>query len=317
MKKEISALEIHFLIKEWGLKGAKFDKIFQYKDNFSFKMHIPNKGKIYLNFLNKILFFSDKKIKTSIHPPGFCMFLRKYLSNSRISEVNQLTFERIIEFKTNKGILLIELFGKNNLALCDENYKIIGTYRPANMSREFKKGEIYPVEKKPNPFENLDELEEPIGKSLATKYSLGGKYSNYILHQLNLEKTAKPTTHNKEKIFSFLKKFEPEPSLKEKEFALFNQKNSKLFKTLSEILTTILEPELEEKVKDKQETIVKQQTKQLTKLKENIVSSKEAAEKIYEHYILITEIIKDIKNAKKYKQVKEVNYKKKQLILEL
>ncbi len=317
MKKEISALELHFLIEEWNLKGAKFDKIFQYKDNFAFQMHIPNKGKKYLNLINKILFFSDKKIKISLQPPGFCMFLRKHLSNSRIIEVKQLSFERIIEFNTNKGKLLIELFGKNNITLCDNDYIILGAYRKSNISRDFEKGKKYPLEEKPTPFKNLTDLKEPIGKSLATDYALGGKYSDYILEQLKIEKTAKPTLQNKKKIINFLNTFKPKPSLTKNNFALFEQKNSEKFKTFSEILTSIIEPELEEKTKDKQKTIVEQQTKQLKKVKEQIVNNKQAAEKIYENYTLIKNIIKDIKNAKNYKEVKEINHKKKQLILDL
>ena len=81
MKKEISAFELHFLIKEWNLKGAKISKIFQLKDKFSFQLYIPTKGKTYLNVLNKMLFFSDKKIKNPIHPQGFCIFLRKKTLN--------------------------------------------------------------------------------------------------------------------------------------------------------------------------------------------------------------------------------------------
>lgn len=317
MKKELSALEIHFLIKELNLNGSKISKIFQHKDNLSFQLHIPGKGKTYLNLLNKILFPSNKKIKTQINPPGFCMFLRKHISNSRIEEVNQLSFERTIEFKTNKGNLFIELFGKSNIILCDKNNTILGSYRKANMSRTFEKGKKYETEEKPSPFKNLNKLKEPTGKSLATDYALGGKYSNYILEQTKIDKNNKPTEENKKTIIKFLKKFNPTPSLTEKEFALFKQKNSKEFEKFSELLTFLLEPELEEKIKDKQETIVEQQTKQLKKIEEQIKLNKQTAEKIYENHNVITNILKDIKNAKKHKEVKEINYKKKQLILDL
>ena len=70
---------------------------------------------------------------------NFCMVLRKYLLNTRISKIYSIDLERIviIEFEdldlkdnlTNKK-LIIELMGKHsNVILTDENYIIINSIR--------------------------------------------------------------------------------------------------------------------------------------------------------------------------------------------
>ena len=71
------------------------------------------------------------------NPPMFCMLLRKYLDNAKITAVNQPYYERIIEFEleaktdfdaNKKYILAVELMGKHsNIVLyTKENSLIVG-----------------------------------------------------------------------------------------------------------------------------------------------------------------------------------------------
>ncbi len=67
--------------------------------------------------------------------PGFCMLLRKHLSNARILSVTQPGFERVLEFKLEhldemgdmcRKYLIVELMGKySNIIFTDEDHIII------------------------------------------------------------------------------------------------------------------------------------------------------------------------------------------------
>lgn len=67
--------------------------------------------------------------------PGFCMLLRKHLSNARILEITQPGFERVMEFKLEhldemgdmcRKYLIVELMGKySNIIFTDEDHVII------------------------------------------------------------------------------------------------------------------------------------------------------------------------------------------------
>ena len=66
-------------------------------------------------------------------PPVFCKLLRKYLRRSRIIELEQVGFDRILKVKVKReeGIyeFIVELVREGNIILCDSNSVILGAYR--------------------------------------------------------------------------------------------------------------------------------------------------------------------------------------------
>lgn len=90
------------------LTGARIQKI-QQPTRRDFVFLVRNNGetkKLYINInpeCHHICFMSKENeakrlIEIPQKPPMFCMLLRKYLENSRISKINQPIYERIIEF---------------------------------------------------------------------------------------------------------------------------------------------------------------------------------------------------------------------------
>ena len=90
------------------LIGARIQKI-QQPTRKDFLFSLRNNGesrKLYINInpqFYHIAFASEENLKRRNilipkQPPMFCMLLRKYLENAKISKVNQPEFERIIEF---------------------------------------------------------------------------------------------------------------------------------------------------------------------------------------------------------------------------
>ena len=127
------------------LNGARIQKI-QQPTRREFVFTLRNSGetrKLYINIdpqFFHICFMTQaneekRLIKIPKKPPMFCMLLRKYLENSRISKANQPEFERILEFyietynELSEKIYLclaIELMGKHsNVILYNHDTNVI------------------------------------------------------------------------------------------------------------------------------------------------------------------------------------------------
>lgn len=142
---------------------------------------------------------------------NFCMVLRKYLLNTRISKIYSIDLERIviIEFEdldlkdnlTNKK-LIIELMGKHsNVILTDENYIIINSIRHLstanNSNRDIlpKYKYIFPTSNKLNllsinDFNTFFDLFDNVEKDLPTYFSslFTGNSKTFIQHCSSLLK---------------------------------------------------------------------------------------------------------------------------------
>ncbi|MCS7120740.1 MAG: NFACT family protein [Candidatus Bathyarchaeota archaeon] len=84
-----------------------------------------------------------------LKPPSFCMALRKYLRNCRITQVEQYQIERILEIKVadkdgQEYRLIIELFSHGNLILLNSDNRILHALKYRRMrDRNIIRGEVY------------------------------------------------------------------------------------------------------------------------------------------------------------------------------
>jgi predicted ribosome quality control (RQC) complex YloA/Tae2 family protein len=102
MKTELTSLDLHYLVREFqGLVGARVDKVYEQSDDlkdFMFQFRKGGEGRIMLRIkLPGIAYLTESKGSYPETPPGFCVFLRKHIGGSRIVEVRQRGFERILE----------------------------------------------------------------------------------------------------------------------------------------------------------------------------------------------------------------------------
>lgn len=340
MKKNLSSLEIHYMLKELALLvGQKIDKIYHPdKKELLLQFHVTGKGKHILKIMaGKFLFLTELKEDAS-EPSGFCMFLRKYLNNTRLKAINQLESERIVEFvfETKQGnkILIIEFFGQGNILLTDENYTISSAVEYHKWKdREIKTKIKYQYPKKPVNIFNLrlKELKETINssdkenivKALAIDFGFGGIYSEEICLLANIEKNLKPAELNDkdikkllDSIFAVLKnKINPVIIYENNEAAdvtpfelkIYEKNKKKQLETFSSALDSYLSLHKEVKISPKQKQIEKlkgiigKQEKKIEELKEKEKKERQKAELIYHNYQLIHGILKEInKAAEKY-----------------
>ncbi|MAG08575.1 hypothetical protein CMO89_03815 [Candidatus Woesearchaeota archaeon] len=341
---QLTALDIYYLLKELKiLIGSKINNIYQpSKKELYIQLHTPNKGKSYLKvILPSFIFLADKKEAVE-KPSNFSIFLRKHLNNCRIRKIIQKNFERIIEFhleKETSHILIIELFSKGNIILCDENYTIISQLEQQKWSqREIKKGITYKYPEKEYNFLEIKENElagilkktkkDKLVTFLATEIGLGGSYSEEVCTLTNIDKNKKPSLLEEKEtstLFSAFKTIKTRtPDLKG-------------FKTFSNLIESSNKTETKspeelrfQKQKDKLSAILQTQEDKIKELKKNEQESRKKAELIYSKYQLIESIIKDINKAKEkyswdeikeklkwHKIVKEVNAKDKKIVLDI
>lgn len=348
MKKELAALELNSIVEELQfLKDGKIDQIFQpEKKKFYFQFYIPNKGKVILRITPKLIYLTSSRGESSEKPQGYCTYLRKYLSNARVREIKQRGFERIIEFllekKEGKYRLMIELFDKGNIILCDENYIVLSPLENQFWKdRTVKAKEKYLWPKKEFNFLEINEKQlqellkkskqESLVKTLAIDLGLGGQYSEELCFLAEMDKNMVPEKADSKKLsqaMERLKKQKIKPIVIYKNNNLENivlfdlekyeDSEKKYFETFNQALDFAFSQEVsKEKEKitvkkpkeiEKLENMIKIQEKNIEKLKKSQEENKRKAELIYENYQQVEEILTELKKAREkygWKEIKE------------
>lgn len=123
--------------------GGRISKIAQ-PENDELILTVKNNSKQYRIFISAdaslpLIYLTETNKPSPLTAPGFCMLLRKYLSNAKITKIEQPGFERIIRFDLEhlnelgdqcKKVLVVEIMGKHsNIILLDENEKIIDSIK--------------------------------------------------------------------------------------------------------------------------------------------------------------------------------------------
>ena len=348
MKKELSALEINYLIKEFKeLVNSKVDSIFQpQKDEILIQLFIPGKGKKILRILPNFIYLTETK-KQSEQSLGFGMNLRKHLINSRLRSIKQIDSERILEIlfetKDHKYYLMIELFCNGNIILCNQDKTIITLLK----SHKWKDRELKPKIKYITPPKKLNFLEttqketkkilnsdKQLVKKLATDIGLGGIYAEEICLLTNIDKNKEKLDEKEvEKLTKELKnitnkKTKPFIVYKEdkiiditpfqlqiyKDFKSENTKdyNSAIDLILTKQLNSLIEDkktDIYEKKIEKVNLIIENQKEKIEEMNNKIGKDEKKAELIYNNYNIIKEIIKEINKAKQKYDWKQIKEK--------
>jgi len=147
---------------------------------------------------------TERVYKAPKNPSSFAMLLRKHLANTHLSAVEQPDFERILELRfsgAEERLLILELFGRGNLILCDQQRKIIQPYRLETWRhRTLRPGEayVYPPKKGADPRELdvsglrrvLDGAPD-IVRGLVINLNLGGPLGEEICARASIPKSRK------------------------------------------------------------------------------------------------------------------------------
>ncbi len=355
MKKELSSIDVKYLVRELQLLlNGKIDKIFQPdKREFIFQTHSASQGKKLIRVvLPSVIYISEIKPESPKQPYGFCMFLRKYISNARIRKIEQHKSERIIKFflekKEGKFWLIFELFSKGNIILCSEDLLIMNPLENQIWKdREVRKGKeyIFP-EREVDIFEieqdTFSEIiqssnKESIVKTIAVDIGLGGEYSEEMCLLAGVDKNSeKVSSEQKKSLFESFQKL-----LKKKikansfeghifpfELKIYEGKEKKFFDNFSDALNSVFSRKISEaktnvvekkfeKEKKKLMTIIEKQSKQVETMSKGIEENQEKGELIYSKYQEVKDVLDQITQAKKKMSYKEIKEKLKEKGIEL
>ena len=345
MKKQLSSLDAHFLVKELEqLKGSRIDKIYQPEpDLIIFSFYKTNEGRKILKIKVGVSAYLIDEKENYDETLGFGMFLRKHLDGFFLENAEQLEPERIIKFtfkiKDEKKFFYAEFFGKGNAILCNEHNAILNALE----HHDFRERSIRPKLKYVYPIMNYNLFElkdldtvfknskkDSIITSLAIELGLGGLYAEEACLLSNADKTANPKNIDDKSIKlihdSLNKIINKEINayvvlenglvidVIPFDMEFYKGRDKKKFSSFSEALSffylqfkEIKETEFDKKLKNLQRIIEEQkQTIEAFRIEETEL--REKGELIYHKYSLIKEVLDELNKASKkysWKEIKE------------
>ena len=204
----------YFELKKWYNENAEkinnsiVKNIYNIEDGVVFELYKPGLENRFLYIIpGKIIFLYNVKEREETN--NFTLKLRKDFNETKINiEIDNN--DKIIIIKNNEKKIYVELFPNGLLIITDYNDIILY----ANQYKNFGVRKIFRNEKYTKPpgsvniINNINEFFEKINNTnkkdvvrfLAIDLSLGGKYAEYILKKLNIDKSKSPKELNKEEI---------------------------------------------------------------------------------------------------------------------
>ncbi len=205
-----SGFDIRVIVNELNeLSNGRLEKFYNTSDGeLLIKAYNKKYGKVIIRALRgECIHLTSFQREVTETPSNFTMLMRKYLNGSIIKSIEQPFFERVVIFKLKKGEqeynMIIELFNKGNIVVCNEKMIIINSLRFIKVKdRVIRPNEVYEL---PQPrFQEafLQGIEfkriikgssmDSIVKTLAVELGMGGKYAEELCALAGLDKNAPP-----------------------------------------------------------------------------------------------------------------------------
>ncbi|MEM2124310.1 MAG: ribosome rescue protein RqcH [Methanolinea sp.] len=201
----LSGIDVRALVTEWErLLPLWVDKAYEVAPG---ALLIRLKGKEHAKYQLLVeppvrAHLTAREIQVPKMPTAFPMLLRKYLLGGRVLSVRQHGIQRIVLLEVGKSDhlfrLVIELFDRGNVILCDRDWTIIQPLRHLRFKeRDVVPGATYtlppegPATSGPEEFARfLSGDPRDIARALAVGAMLGGPYAEYICRRAGIEKKA-------------------------------------------------------------------------------------------------------------------------------
>ncbi|MWG36770.1 ribosome rescue protein RqcH [Halomarina oriensis] len=209
-KRELTSVDCAALARELGkYEGAKVDKAYLYGDDLlRLKMRDFERGRLEL-----IVEVGDPKrahLAAQEHvpdapgrPPNFAMMLRNRITSADFAGVEQFEFDRILtlHFERDDGDthIVAELFGDGNIAVCDDNYEVLGSLETVRLkSRTVAPGSLYdypssrfnPLQVDRERFDaRMQQSDTDVVRTIATQLNFGGLWAEELCTRAGVEKT--------------------------------------------------------------------------------------------------------------------------------
>ena len=209
-KRAMTSVDLAALVGELReYTGAVVDKAYLYDDDLvRLKMRDFDRGRIEL-----LLEVRDpKRVHVAAQsnvpdapgrPPNFAMMLRNRIAGANFEGVEQYGFDRILTFRFERDdattLIVVELFGDGNLAVCTEDLEVIGSLDTVRLrSRTVAPGSQYGYpDSRFDPFDcdyeafraKMEQSDTDLVRTLATQLNFGGLYGEELCTRAGVEKT--------------------------------------------------------------------------------------------------------------------------------
>jgi predicted ribosome quality control (RQC) complex YloA/Tae2 family protein len=343
-KTEITAFDLHFLTQELqNLANERLDKIYVLDD----------RG-VLITFGNKaMLQVEPGKLWTPLQKPAtpeqihpFAAQLRKLIGNSKVERIGQVCSERILSIHVirsgKKFVLLLEIFGRGNIVLCDETNSVIAALA---LNERVQRRQAYQLPKGTDAFHidekqfagKLLESQDNISKTLAAAMGLGKTLAEELCVRCGISTAEKPTAEHAHEIHHELHKmlgqktgaqlvfdgiiiadatpipFQCYAAKKRENIEGFGAALDRIFSLPAEAVKEQKTAPVQEKLK-KIETMIQMQEQSLARLEQKAEEERKKGEYIYEHYQEVSKLLSEIVEAKKKLSWKEVKQKFPQIL---
>ncbi len=347
MNKTLSSVDLAALVSEFQILGrAKLQQIYHpSKTEFCLHFHVPGKGKQYMRIIaGKMINFASEK-RSTLKPSGLCMLLRKHITGAIVEKVWQKDSERIIIFDFIRGELkfhlVVELFSKGNVVLCDESWKILALQSwqlRESRSVKMKAHYQFPPEQfnwktcSEKEFTSLVQQSEKknLATTIATELSVGGVFAEELCLRASVDgkSIAKDLAlSDVKKLFVSLESLRQEINeakgyVYEKDISAISLSIAKVGQLLEtkesislalDLVNPLVKVSPYEKKIAKVGNIISRQEETISEMKQKVVDDSRRGELVYEKYADIAKLQDIITSMLKTKEWSEV---KKELLLQ-
>ncbi len=208
-RSSLTGIEIKTVIEYLSqIIGSHLKNFYQVGEFFtmSFSQGVGNRRELVI-LPGKSIFLTDRRIEKPEIPSKFAMAVRRRIKGSRLIGVSQIGMERVISllFSSERGkfSVNIELFGKGNFVVADENgvIELASSYRKFK-DREIGRGKPYFVPRSVFDLDTLEPREIEVWRAL-TSLGIGPPYMNEVLRNAKLDPMRKLSEMSQEEISSF------------------------------------------------------------------------------------------------------------------
>ncbi|MEM2875163.1 MAG: ribosome rescue protein RqcH [Candidatus Hadarchaeales archaeon] len=218
MKLAMSRLDIMVCVSELeNCIGARVERIYEVDGSIVILLRQQEERMSLVCEMGRRISLTRRAPRAPRIPTSFAMLLRKHLMNSVLSGVEQPELERVVwlEFSGDeRKVLVVELFGRGNIVLCDGSMRIIHPYRAeAWRGRALRAGETYSLPPGPRPrlegmgmseFRGLIRGAPDVVRGLAVNLGLGGTLAEEICARARVGRELNPASATDEDVKALL-----------------------------------------------------------------------------------------------------------------